>query len=94
MQPVKAYKCDFCKKIYLSISGVKKHEKRCWLNPARRSCITCSNLNHFVDPELLHGDGWECLKNICTPFKQKIERCIYWEESELPFNESMGEMIS
>jgi len=81
MEKVPAYKCSFCKpsspSLFLSRSGVKKHEERCWLNPARRSCATCANLASVGEVDT----GWKCLKGICTPFKEKVENCPHYESS-------------
>ena len=84
MEKVTAYKCSFCtpskRKLFLSRSGCSKHEKRCWLNPARKSCATCINLRVCVEEQ--EADGWKCLKRIdITPFKGAIFACRYWEES-------------
>ena len=45
MKKVTAYKCEFCEKLLNSYSGMHKHEKKCFYNPASKSCITCKNLN-------------------------------------------------
>ncbi|MFH2074087.1 MAG: hypothetical protein ABIJ57_01895 [Pseudomonadota bacterium] len=75
MKKVQAYKCDFCEKVYLSRSGATKHEARCWLNPARKSCATCGHVITYTDMKT-YNKAWECLavKDI-IPFKQKIEGC-------------------
>jgi hypothetical protein len=39
-----AYRCSYCHKYGLSKSWIKKHEEKCFKNPATRSCTTCANL--------------------------------------------------
>ena len=45
MRPIKAWHCDFCKRIMAH--GSKKqmaiHEKNCLNNPDNRACKTCQN---------------------------------------------------
>lgn len=43
MIEVKAYKCDYCKHLTVSKSGMYKHESRCFHNPLNRTCKTCKN---------------------------------------------------
>uniref|UniRef100_A0A6M3LBV8 Uncharacterized protein n=1 Tax=viral metagenome TaxID=1070528 RepID=A0A6M3LBV8_9ZZZZ len=86
MKKVTAYKCDFCKpnapRLFLSHSGAKKHENRCWLNPARKSCATCMNVAPLSDISV----GWKCLENIYTPFKKKVEGCSHYKPSGTIFD--------
>ena len=80
MTKVTAYKCSFCKtpKLYLSQQGCKKHEKRCWLNPARRSCATCVNVYRLDGAEII----WKCQSiKEATPFKGKIDKCPMYSPS-------------
>ena len=86
MKKVTAYQCDFCKvpKLYLSRSGAKKHEERCWLNPKRKSCATCGNLycDYSKDEPV-----WVCKDTLHTPFKQKIDNCSYYTKGDGIFND-------
>ena len=81
MIKVSGYKCSFCQdgraRFYLTRSGCKKHEARCWMNPARKSCATCINLSERPDDE---GDKiWSChLRKYITPFKSKVVNCWHW----------------
>jgi len=45
MKEIKAFKCDFCKKILRSKSGMYLHENKCFYNPDSKSCVTCENLS-------------------------------------------------
>ena len=86
MEKITAYKCSFCKdssrSIFQSRSGCRKHEKRCWLNPARKSCATCSNLSERIDTVEPFGSEWRCSsRKEVKPFKSKIDNCFCWEES-------------
>ena len=90
MEKVTAYKCSFCqdrqRRLFLPRSGCKKHEERCWLNPARKSCATCANLFEAAidDGEYME---FQCSKNEAKPFKQKVEFCPYWELGEGVFGD-------
>uniref|UniRef100_A0A6H1ZGJ3 Uncharacterized protein n=1 Tax=viral metagenome TaxID=1070528 RepID=A0A6H1ZGJ3_9ZZZZ len=90
MEKVMAYKCDFCKdssrRLFLSYSGCRKHEKKCWLNPARRSCATCENLTEVPEKVEPYGKHWRCMvRNDVTPFKGKISGCPSWGDSHSIF---------
>ena len=41
MKEVKIFQCDFCKKTSFNKSYLKRHEKKCFHDPATRSCATC-----------------------------------------------------
>ncbi|MGV8092507.1 MAG: hypothetical protein AB2L24_11665 [Mangrovibacterium sp.] len=41
MKEIKAFKCEYCGKHTTSKSYIKAHEKKCFHNPATRSCVTC-----------------------------------------------------
>lgn len=91
MKKVIAYQCEFCKhpRLFSSRSGCKNHEKKCWMNPKRKSCAMCLNLFEHSDPGI--KKKWRCLATHQTnqpiiPFKNKIENCPYWEQSEYYFN--------
>ncbi len=43
MKKITAYQCDFCPKHYLYKSSAVRHEKRCYLNPQNKACLTCGN---------------------------------------------------
>lgn len=43
MENIKAYKCSHCSKVLESYSGMWKHEKKCFWNPASKSCIVCKS---------------------------------------------------
>ena len=83
MKKVTAYQCVFCEKIYLSRSGAGKHEKKCWLNPARRSCATCGNLMYYDGRE----GGWRCTVRNIRVFREKIEQCPYYDQGVGIFND-------
>ena len=74
MKKVTAYQCEFCKtpRLYLSKSGAKKYEEKCWLNPVRKSCATCGYLYSDLSAA---GEGWKCSETKHIPFKKKIENC-------------------
>lgn len=41
MKEIKAFKCGYCGKYAMSKSYIKTHEKKCFHNPATKSCVTC-----------------------------------------------------
>ena len=47
MQEVKGYACDFCKdakkvkRVYATPGSCKRHEQKCFRNPASKACATC-----------------------------------------------------
>jgi len=45
MKQIKAFKCEYCKKVLLSRNGMSRHEKQCYYNPISHSCITCLHLS-------------------------------------------------
>ena len=90
MEKITAYKCSWCKdnsrSIYLSRSGCQKHERRCWLNPVRKSCATCANLIERIEEVEPYGVTWGCYKRKeVVPFSTKISQCPAWEESFVIF---------
>jgi len=42
MNEVIAYQCEHCPKIYTAKKVCKAHEKKCYSNPATKSCTTCA----------------------------------------------------
>jgi len=86
MKKVTAFKCDFCEKVLLSRSGIRNHEKKCWLNPNRESCATCGNL-FYGDYEVGKDAEWKCFEQIHKPFKQKVENCVGYDQGDGIFND-------
>ena len=48
MQQVVAFVCDFCprKKRFAAKATAERHEGRCFHNPIRRACATCSHFSN------------------------------------------------
>jgi len=76
---IKAWKCAFCKKYYMSKGAANHHEKKCFHNPATKSCITCGNFltvheTVYVPPS--DGDpgssDYDIQVNVCDHFKQNF----------------------
>lgn len=62
MKEVKAYKCDYCRKV--SLNRLSHHEKYCKRNPVNRhECIDCENL--VVDREVIRHN-WDEMVSIKT----------------------------
>lgn len=66
MQKITAFACDFCKKLYRTKSGGKRHEDRCFFNPATHSCVTCKHID-YIPCGQQDGDGnFLDMMRICT----------------------------
>lgn len=91
MEIVKAYKCDFCERIYENQSSCRSHESRCYYNAKTKSCATCALLvieqkeykpNHYVQ---FNG----CMANIAIASEglkthcQKYLNQKYMEDKEM-----------
>ena len=94
MKDIKAVECDFCPKILRTRSGMRKHEKQCFSNPAVKSCNTCLNLSVYYpseeDDEDLPDYLWGCAANHLIPFTVEIKDCPKWvfdAEYDNPFGE-------
>jgi hypothetical protein len=42
MKEIKAFKCEFCGKVYQNERTCKAHEYKCYFNPRTRSCASCA----------------------------------------------------
>lgn len=88
MIAVMAYQCEHCGKIFKK-SAIKRHERRCYWNPANKCCSTCSwfKLNrldpaphsdtscHHEDEDLtLHYDSSE------QEFVKLQNNCSCWKD--------------
>jgi len=63
------YKCDFCRKSFMSKSyAEKQHEPVCFYNPKRKGCITCNNFYTYEYDTPQH-----CGVNIDISNKLKVE---------------------
>jgi hypothetical protein len=78
--PITRFKCDFCKKHYSIKGDATKHEKKCFHNPANKSCGSCGN-------RYSNGFGAWCQKSETKIFVpgNPIRNCLDWMEIE--FNE-------
>jgi len=72
MKSIKAYKCDYCKKILSSYSGMWKHEKKCFFNPESRSCVTCEK---YHDRNLGIKDEYGVFDRFLTEEEHLIIEC-------------------
>lgn len=63
MKEIKAYQCQFCKKISRTITGIKLHEKACKCNPEKNHCSNCVHgiLKHEEPDEY----GWRQVSPYC-----------------------------
>jgi len=76
------YKCDYCKKTYANKSAAKRHEWRCFFNPATKSCATCKNADMISDDNDEPVD-W-CRKINSRIFRKgwAVVSCHKWEPIE------------
>lgn len=63
MKEVKAYRCEFCKKISRTITGIKLHEPTCKSNPAINHCLNCKHGILKYDDADEHG--WQQVLPYC-----------------------------
>ena len=58
MHQVTAFQCDYCQRINSSQRNMRRHEHKCYLNSANRSCATCVHLETAdFDYDVYLGDG-------------------------------------
>ena len=58
MHQVTVFQCDHCKRINSSQHNMRRHERRCHLDSANRSCATCVHLQTVdLDYDVYLGDG-------------------------------------
>ncbi len=81
MKEIKAFKCEYCGKYAMSGSYIKTHEKKCFHNPATRSCVTCRNWSPVTEQQERDGitvdvvKGMSCKKGIS--FEKRNNRQIF-----------------
>lgn len=84
MKQVTRYKCDYCKRAYASKYKALDHERKCFFNPANKSCITCrhNDIKEILDNEGYPRDavGW-CFKMNREIFRKGcvVKDCPKWE---------------
>ena len=70
MRKIEAFHCDYCRKVLVNGTGMKKHEKNCLKNPANRACSSCGNFtrNHI---SIADGGNYEtdptCREGLIQP---------------------------
>ncbi|MFA6667796.1 MAG: hypothetical protein WCS51_05550 [Bacilli bacterium] len=71
MKELTAYRCDFCKKLYIRKSSCKKHENLCFLNPENKpACFGCK----YLTKKLFYDDpNDENSRSIHTLYCKKKE---------------------
>ena len=58
MHQVTAFQCDHCKRINSSQHNMRRHERKCHLESANRSCATCVHLETVdLEYDVFLGDG-------------------------------------
>jgi hypothetical protein len=85
MKKIKAYQCGFCDKIYLRYSSCYSHEKKCFYNPATKSCRSCANFliedrynkdeGFFEDIPICKARvlvSWKKLRNDCEKYSVRL----------------------
>jgi hypothetical protein len=87
MKRIIKYKCDFCKRSYVSKHKAKEHENKCFCNPAVRSCATCDHRDTKVtcdDAGLIDDIISWCFKMDKEIFRKgaPVRDCICWWQWE------------
>lgn len=93
MQEVTAFICDFCprKRRFAQRGTAKRHEARCFYNPARKACASCKHFAYeksYYDHETGYSEegGPSCAKDMLHSgpeiSSQLRSECEGWELSE------------
>ena len=94
MKEIKAYECDYSKRIYKTKAAMKKHESRCFLNQDNKACWLCKYkvLQINDDDEnvfscaKLNKDVKEVAKDMNTKYFFKQDAIMNCEYFELKYN--------
>jgi hypothetical protein len=93
MYNITAHHCDFCPKIYENKGTGRLHERKCFWNPATRSCASCAFLD-LLRYDFENGnvtDFQVCLKMVDISNKLKTG-CDHYHRAE--FHEGYGYKIN
>lgn len=88
MNQIVAFQCQHgrCRKIYDNRKQAKAHEKKCYFNPATRSCASCENfvLSTSSAPEKpLHTiTEQKCLKGVDVSHRKLRTACPTYVERQ------------
>ena len=88
MKIITAYRCDYCKKIYLTEKGVVRHEAtRCFISPLVKNCRTCKyNFYDKTYNDDHEPSGWYCKKkDQSIEYEEMPETC---EQHEIEFKKN------
>jgi hypothetical protein len=81
MNIISVYQCDHCGFYKKTKKSVQEHEKRCFRNPATKSCATC--LWGYCLPETKCGGGVELNGTLKTQCSFHIDGEMYMESYEV-----------
>lgn len=103
---VKAYRCNFCTKLYNYQKSAKRHEKFCSKNPKNKhKCFNCSHLMRvndvqpkefrcLVSGELMYSYIAEKLNlEIVGEFKRMPLECAFFDEINEVYSQDAGDSI-
>jgi len=79
MIEIKAFKCEFCPKLYQRKHFCKSHELSCDKNPKnKRACFDCKHL-HKKDVDVYYDEynGDESCRNVSLMFCSKVDSFLY-----------------
>jgi len=58
MHKVTVFQCDHCKRINSSQRNMRRHERKCYFDPANQSCAMCKHLETITsDYDVFVGNG-------------------------------------
>lgn len=68
---VKAWQCQYCRRVSRTLSGIKLHEQSCKINPEKNNCQNCVHA-------YLRGEEY-CTREVifCTPWCAYHDRAIF-----------------
>ena len=85
MKEIKAYQCEYCKKISRTKTGIKLHEKKCSANPEANNCKNC--VNACLRETDLYKEPY-CRAYEMFIFQNDKEQNAYFEECEIGYHYS------
>ncbi len=86
MNPISAFRCAYCAKVYENKESCRKHEWKCYSNPKSRSCATCLYLFYDYCERVTRHEGITktCLRNVDISGKLTTRCELYHPRDKQP----------
>lgn len=90
MKQVIINKCDFCRHVSFYKSNLNRHEKKCFYNPATKSCATCLWFSPLYSFHEFQCYPIRCfakkIKEIPEDYRMKLKtKCKKWMNIDIYF---------